>query len=34
MPDVFQTQNSYEMSFNFDIDTSMSGIGWTETRTK
>jgi len=32
MPDVFaDPKQSYEMSFNFDIDTSMSGIGWTET---
>ena len=33
MPDVFvEPKQSCEMSFNFDIDTSMLGIGWTETQ--
>ena len=31
MPDVFvDLKQSREMSFNFDIDTSSSGVGWKE----
>ena len=32
MPDLFvDPKQSYEMSFNFDIDNSITGVGWKQT---